>query len=204
MPETVLIRSPPGGDVILTVGPDFLRAGDRDAESFHLAFPEELPKEAPSRPSELAAHQGEFHMSPEPIKLRADIESPADKAVSVDGLVSEEDPKGVRELDLALFSLRGSANRVENRGGENVTPGDREVRGRLFGARLLDEIPHPNGSVVDPAVFLDDPIVRDLLRPDVRSEEHTSELQSRLHLVCRLLLEKKKQNTLLTDCHRTR
>src|SRR2546422_5903903 len=28
----------------------------------------------------------------------------------------------------------------------------------------------------------------------VRSEEHTSELQSRLHLVCRLLLEKKKKN----------
>src|SRR2546422_3380957 len=27
---------------------------------------------------------------------------------------------------------------------------------------------------------------------DPRSEEHTSELQSRLHLVCRLLLEKKK------------
>src|SRR2546422_5104516 len=33
------------------------------------------------------------------------------------------------------------------------------------------------------------------LRPAIvhRSEEHTSELQSRLHLVCRLLLEKKKQ-----------
>src|SRR5687768_17648808 len=29
-----------------------------------------------------------------------------------------------------------------------------------------------------------------------RSEEHTSELQSRLHLVCRLLLEKKKKNIL--------
>src|SRR5687768_18146962 len=29
--------------------------------------------------------------------------------------------------------------------------------------------------------------------PDARSEEHTSELQSRLHLVCRLLLEKKKR-----------
>src|SRR2546422_8232844 len=28
-----------------------------------------------------------------------------------------------------------------------------------------------------------------------RSEEHTSELQSRLHIVCRLLLEKKKKNT---------
>src|SRR5690625_5339718 len=29
---------------------------------------------------------------------------------------------------------------------------------------------------------------------NVRSEEHTSELQSRGHLVCRLLLEKKKNN----------
>src|SRR2546422_1849082 len=29
----------------------------------------------------------------------------------------------------------------------------------------------------------------------LRSEEHTSELQSRLHLVCRLLLEKKKNMT---------
>src|SRR5256884_924380 len=29
-----------------------------------------------------------------------------------------------------------------------------------------------------------------------RSEEHTSELQSRLHLVCRLLLEKKKNTTI--------
>src|SRR2546429_6950992 len=32
------------------------------------------------------------------------------------------------------------------------------------------------------------------LELDLRSEEHTSELQSRLHLVCRLLLEKKKNS----------
>src|SRR2546429_7217217 len=32
-----------------------------------------------------------------------------------------------------------------------------------------------------------------------RSEEHTSELQSRLHLVCRLLLETKKTITLTTE-----
>src|SRR5205809_5576817 len=32
-----------------------------------------------------------------------------------------------------------------------------------------------------------------------RSEEHTSELQSRLHLVCRLLLEKKKQTESFAD-----
>src|SRR2546429_5464810 len=35
-----------------------------------------------------------------------------------------------------------------------------------------------------------------------RSEEHTSELQSRLHLVCRLLLEKKKKNS--TRSHHVR
>src|SRR2546429_4177388 len=33
---------------------------------------------------------------------------------------------------------------------------------------------------------------RKAMFPGLRSEEHTSELQSRLHLVCRLLLEKKK------------
>src|SRR2546427_3779172 len=38
-----------------------------------------------------------------------------------------------------------------------------------------------------PAIFLEGP------REDVRSEEHTSELQSQSNLVCRLLLEKKKK-----------
>src|SRR5690348_18087658 len=37
-------------------------------------------------------------------------------------------------------------------------------------------------------------VALDALERD-RSEEHTSELQSPVHLVCRLLLEKKKQNT---------
>src|SRR2546422_5621040 len=37
-----------------------------------------------------------------------------------------------------------------------------------------------------------------------RSEEHTSELQSRLHLVCRLLLEKKKKNATHRDSWCTR
>src|SRR2546429_5313013 len=37
------------------------------------------------------------------------------------------------------------------------------------------------------------------VRPWIRSEEHTSELQSRLHLVCRLLLEKKKKDLHLSE-----
>src|SRR5438105_9485100 len=35
-----------------------------------------------------------------------------------------------------------------------------------------------------------------------RSEEHTSELQSRVDLVCRLLLEKKKKKRQQTEAHR--
>src|SRR5947209_12285730 len=41
------------------------------------------------------------------------------------------------------------------------------------------------------------PMGSDLLAVISRSEEHTSELQSRQYLVCRLLLEKKKTNLLL-------
>src|SRR2546429_5404353 len=47
----------------------------------------------------------------------------------------------------------------------------------LPGAHADQHIPHPVGI------------------PGHRSEEHTSELQSRLHLVCRLLLEKKKNHS---------
>src|SRR5687768_17970608 len=50
-------------------------------------------------------------------------------------------------------------------------------------------------DLLDAAAFVDE--VGGELRADPadagRSEEHTSELQSRLHLVCRLLLEKKKK-----------
>src|SRR3712207_8760800 len=49
----------------------------------------------------------------------------------------------------------------------------------------------PGNLVVDVAVEADDRDVR--LAGAERSEEHTSELQSRQYLVCRLLLEKKKK-----------
>src|SRR5207247_6858408 len=50
---------------------------------------------------------------------------------------------------------------------------------------------HPAGD------HLDDP------PRDVRSEEHTSELQSRVDLVCRLLLEKKKPKQNMTQPHKS-
>src|SRR2546422_2804946 len=52
------------------------------------------------------------------------------------------------------------------------------------------------GAIATPfAEYLLRSIGRDPALPENRSEEHTSELQSRLHLVCRLLLEKKKQRS---------
>src|SRR3989442_11404974 len=41
-------------------------------------------------------------------------------------------------------------------------------------------------------------------RMKIRSEEHTSELQSRPHLVCRLLLEKKKKENIQESDHHVR
>src|SRR2546422_8393877 len=43
-----------------------------------------------------------------------------------------------------------------------------------------------------------EPLITPISDHPYRSEEHTSELQSRLHLVCRLLLEKKKSGDTAT------
>src|SRR2546422_4898217 len=53
---------------------------------------------------------------------------------------------------------------------------------------------HVHQPAVDPTGARHHAVAQVLL---VRSEEHTSELQSRLHLVCRLLLEKKKRPPIL-------
>src|SRR3989449_7155139 len=59
-------------------------------------------------------------------------------------------------------------------------------RGEVVGvvSLRLGEPPYTNLAI---------PIEKFVPGKDERSEEHTSELQSRLHLVCRLLLEKKKK-----------
>src|SRR5687768_17921480 len=67
----------------------------------------------------------------------------------------------------------------------DVLPNRLSDRERQIGRQLLKEIRARLGFLVDVGL--------DYLT--VRSEEHTSELQSRLHLVCRLLLEKKKDFT---------
>src|SRR2546422_2279055 len=74
------------------------------------------------------------------------------------------------KLVTVLFAdVVGSTTRAEEMHPEDV----RSVMADYFAA-MSDEITAEGGTIE-------------------RSEEHTSEIQSRLHLVCRLLLEKKKQ-----------
>src|SRR3712207_7207719 len=61
---------------------------------------------------------------------------------------------------------------------------------RIADSRLDESIPPLPALAALPAV---QPVMR--LHARQRSEEHTSELQSRQYLVCRLLLEKKKTKT---------
>src|SRR2546429_4427896 len=66
-------------------------------------------------------------------------------------------------------------------------PSGTGAHGDLFEGMMKIEFPTQKMIIIAGLVIL---IAADAI---LRSEEHTSELQSRLHLVCRLLLEKKKK-----------
>src|SRR5690606_22560468 len=114
---------------------------------------------------------------------------------------------GERFLDrhLAVASTAGAQQRVRVR---ETRVRQRELRVAL--ERLLEE-PHGAAQRVRSALVelvaahevqvVGRDVARaghDARRPAARSEEHTSELQSRENLVCRLLLEKKKQLVMST------
>src|SRR3712207_7474560 len=68
----------------------------------------------------------------------------------------------------------------------------------------VEQLNELDTSAVEPAIGGLTPEGERTDAPRERSEEHTSELQSRQYLVCRLLLEKKKNNTnLITAKHNT-
>src|SRR2546425_6772572 len=82
----------------------------------------------------------------------------------------------------------------------------------LFRSPKAQGIPSRADRAVEHVAIVRDPVValhRGQMRREprrgfgVRSEEHTSELQSLAYLVCRLLLEKKKHHIIDTDCEFT-
>src|SRR5687768_18017921 len=101
--------------------------------------------------------------------------------------------------------MRGQVLGVDTRTGDGIVTGD---DGRRYSFKP-DDWAHRGepaiGMIVDfetadnraLSIF---PVPGTSPPPAVRSEEHTSELQSRLHLVCRLLLEKKKIVMTSTHC----
>src|SRR3712207_8493272 len=83
-----------------------------------------------------------------------------------------------RSTPSSSFRRAGStANGIEVTGAGEVGKYPTPVEGTFFTRTLPPRPPPPLGAL--------------------RSEEHTSELQSRQYLVCRLLLEKKKKETLI-------
>src|SRR3712207_7542113 len=80
------------------------------------------------------------------------------------------------------------------------TEGDRAATrstcGVQGGAAAGPQPPEPPALLLHPLLDFQDPL-QQRLRSGRRSEEHTSELQSRQYLVCRLLLEKNNQSFLL-------
>src|SRR2546429_3489068 len=99
------------------------------------------------------------------------------RAVSKKGMASPAEYTARRRTPRAIVSLAAASARTAVR------------MGPMQGV-------HPKANAKPSRKPLQIPGCAMLLRR--RSEEHTSELQSRLHLVCRLLLEKKKQNTKTT------
>src|SRR5204863_8136286 len=95
--------------------------------------------------------------------------------------------------DLHSFPTRRSSDLALAR------PADVGFRRRLDPSTLLVEHP-PAVTRVDADVVAAQPFLEDARQ---RSEEHTSELQSRRDLVCRLLLEKKKTTNSNTNIDNT-
>src|SRR5258707_8974051 len=78
-----------------------------------------------------------------------------------------------------------------------------EIR-RVYGGRIRVDCCRATGGNQPGALATVSRIDRYCATPGPRSEEHTSELQSRQYLVCRLLLEKKKKNDYGITCKLSR
>src|SRR5688500_19552483 len=78
-----------------------------------------------------------------------------------------------------------------------MKPGRPLAYGKIGSAHFFGLPGNPVSVMVTFYQFVRDALLK-LAGCDPRSEEHTSELQSPCNLVCRLLLEKKKQTTCIT------
>src|SRR5690625_6161013 len=94
---------------------------------------------------------------------------------------------------MAAASLQSAFSPHRNHGSSSAEPADPPQGGTT---RRTSRLPQASGTSEPPGRTRQGHPARNARPPGrerQRSEEHTSELQSRGHLVCRLLLEKKKE-----------
>src|SRR5690348_13638207 len=121
----------------------------------------------------------------------------------------DPDPQVVAELGAAYvrgMRLAGMAATIKHYPGHGSIPEDTHLEAavdpRPLGViRETDLVPFVDGFAAGAEAVMVAHVTYSAVDPLARSEEHTSELQSPVHLVCRLLLEKKKKKT--TNTHHT-
>src|SRR2546422_2278833 len=132
------------------------------------------------------------------------VQGPATRGAHVTGriVILEKDNKPSPDLDDAVLYLEGNAAAPVKPVTVEIAITDKTYAPHVVDVPVGSTVRFPNHDPFHHNVFsVSEPNQFDLGlygRGDAksqtfRSEEHTSELQSRLHLVCRLLLEKKKK-----------
>src|SRR5699024_3304954 len=131
-----------------------------------------------------AASLGEERGNLRPTGLEAPVPMPITSAdYRWMNLVAKKPTKGIPKI--AQRVIQGIGGKVIGR--EYIAGGEALAAG-LFGGLIKAGIPVWTEAALDELIV------------DGRSEEHTSELQSRFDIVCRLLLEKKKKIIIIIDC----
>src|SRR5689334_954910 len=105
------------------------------------------------------------------------------------GILAHVDAGKTTVTERILFATGTTHKRGEVHDGTTVTDFDPQERDRgitIFAAAVSCAWDGHRLNLIDTPGHVD-------FADEVRSEEHTSELQSQFHLVCRLLLEKKKK-----------
>src|SRR5438309_443662 len=113
------------------------------------------------------------------------------------GIAEEHGGQVLAREDEEVLRRRIVAPEAEGRHEDQAPDALGEDRGQLGGDHPTEEVADqghgPDAEGVQQLLVGQREVEHVLQRLEARSEEHTSELQSQFHLVCRLLLEKKKQ-----------
>src|SRR5687768_661011 len=176
------------------VGRDEQRAIVREAEASRGLAEEDAKRLAKLRADGIISEAEDARARTDAARRAASAEA----AAAALARVEHDDKTRHSDRRVRIERLRGTRTRLE---GESATAAasvkrlEYEIERRILRApvdgRIAEAADLRVGAFVDEGHRLAAIVPEGPLR--VRSEEHTSELQSRLHLVCRLLLEKKKK-----------